>query len=413
MMGLGSIVLGLIANLPYIMAPATVIVIFLSEFTKTNVQGTLNEQLSLSSAATIISGCILIFMGIRPLGVFITKLIPIPISVGTAVGIGLLTSLKGATEAGIVIFESSTSSVSSTTTHIALGSLQDSDIYIVGFGYFLISILLHYRLKSAFCIALFLCTCLGWIVDPSGAPKRVGSVPQIHSNVDMLSTWNNPKLSLFTADLVFLNIIYLNGVLTPLIKMANLESVTSLAKNPRGKWVFVISGIMSIFSGFASGPPIVISPESIAGIKAGAKTGLSSIVGGIIFLLTIFLIPIFQAVPTAGTSPVLLMVGTILFQNVAGINWKNITESSTAFVVLFFIPFTSSVVQGVLIGYVNYVVVGTATLHNHEKFYSLLNYYLPEFAQKIKPKEKVDDDISIVVPEIQTVPDNEYNANNM
>ena len=141
---------------------------------------------------------------------------------------------------------------------------------------------------------------------------------------------------------------------------------------------------------------------------------MSSIVGGIIFLLTIFLIPIFQAVPTAGTSPVLLMVGTILFQNVAGINWKNITESSTAFVVLFFIPFTSSVVQGVLIGYVNYVVVGTATFHNHEKFYSLLNYYLPEFAQKIKPKEKVDDDdISIVVPEIQTVPDKEYNANNM
>ena len=409
MIGFGSIILGFIANLPYIMAPATVIIIFLSEFTSANVDGTLSDQLSLISTATIISGCLLILIGFKPFGVFITKLIPRPINVGTAVGIGLLTTFKGTTEAGIIEF-----TCDGTSTHLSLGNLQNNTIYIVGFGYFLISILLHYKLKSAFCIALFLCTCLGWIVSPSTAPKQFGSTPQLHSNVINSDSWTNPhdSLSLFTADLAFLTIIYLNGVLTPLIKLANLESATSLSKNPRGKWVFVISGIMSIFSGLGSGVPIVISAESLAGIKAGAKTGLSSIVGGLIFLCTIFLIPIFQAVPTAGTSPVLLMVGTVLFQNVGGINWKNVTDSSTAFVVLFFIPFTSSVIQGVLIGYINYVVVGTATLHNHEKLYSLLNYYLPELAQKIKPSEsspRTNDDDS-VVPEIQSVVDDVENV---
>ena len=70
---------------------------------------------------------------------------------------------------------------------------------------------------------------------------------------------------------------------------------------------------MTIFSGFFGGPPILISPESAAGIKAGARTGLSTVVAGLFFCVAVFFAPLFEGIPTAGTKYILHdMVITIL-----------------------------------------------------------------------------------------------------
>ena len=76
------------------------------------------------------------------------------------------------------------------------------------------------------------------------------------------------------------------------------------------------TGLTTVLSGYFSGPPILISPESAAGIKAGAKTGISTLVCGILFGIATFFYPIFAAVPAAGTAPLLIMVGVMLFANV-------------------------------------------------------------------------------------------------
>lgn len=68
----------------------------------------------------------------------------------------------------------------------------------------------------------------------------------------------------------------------------------------RGRWLYIICGIMTIISGCCGGPPILISPESAAGIKAGARTGLSTVVAGVLFCLATFFAPLFQGIPTAG-----------------------------------------------------------------------------------------------------------------
>jgi AGZA family xanthine/uracil permease-like MFS transporter len=69
---------------------------------------------------------------------------------------------------------------------------------------------------------------------------------------------------------------------------------------PRGRWLFVVCGVTTILSGYLSGPPILISPESAAGIKAGAKTGISTVVCGLLFLISVFFAPIFAEIPAAG-----------------------------------------------------------------------------------------------------------------
>jgi adenine/guanine/hypoxanthine permease len=79
--------------------------------------------------------------------------------------------------------------------------------------------------------------------------------------------------------------------------------------------------VSTILSGMFSGPPILISPESAAGIKAGAKTGFSTVVCGVLFGISVFFSPLFAAVPPAGTAPLLIMVGVLLFQNAKRIDW--------------------------------------------------------------------------------------------
>lgn len=199
---------------------------------------------------------------------------------------------------------------------------------------------------------MIFCSLVWWIYD-NAFPSTVFAAP--FADKANTSELHNSRLALLTVDLVFLYVLYLNGLVTSLSNLAHLTREDG--KTPRARWIFIISGILTILAGLLSGPPMLISPESAASIKAGAKTGLSTVVCGVLFCLSVFLSPVFEAVPAAGTSPILVMIGVILFQNVSRIDWRNIVEAAPAFVVLFYIPFTYSVIQGVILGYIVYMIV--------------------------------------------------------
>jgi AGZA family xanthine/uracil permease-like MFS transporter len=132
-------------------------------------------------------------------------------------------------------------------------------------------------------------------------------------------------------------------------------------------------------------PPLISSPMSI-GIKAGAKTGLSAVICGLLFLVSMFMSPIFQQVPHAGTSPVLLVIGTMLFQNVNRIDWSDIKDAAPAFCVLFFIPFMYSVVEGVLMGYYTYLLIGLFTGDLMQSCIGIVKDYRPALLESFQNK---------------------------
>ena len=173
-------------------------------------------------------------------------------------------------------------------------------------------------------------------------------------------------------DLIFLYILYLSGLIPTFTDLSGLQRPDGTT--PRGRWFFIIAGVMTILSGLFTSAPILISPESSAGIKAGAKTGLSTVVCGLLFLLTIFFSPVFRAVPAAATSPILMMIGIILFQDVNRINWKDMEDAATAFVVVFFIPFTYSIINGVVIGYVVYIIMCIFTGTLRKRFIEMADF---------------------------------------
>lgn len=364
--GLGSIIGGLLTNLPFIIAPPTVVSIYL-------VASMQEKSLvpEVGNAAVVLSGFFLMFLGYKPLAHLIGTLIPLPIQVGTTVGIGLLTALAGATEIGLI-------KTGGKYQILKKGEVSAEQLIAVS-GLVIISVAIHYKIKAAFCIALLFCTLVSWTYD-NDWPTSAGAMPSFHlSATDGLSS---KETGILAFDLTFLYILYLSGITTSLCNLAGLTRENG--EIPRGRWVFIISGIFTMLSGSFYGPPILISPESAAGIKAGAKTGLSTVVCGSLFLVSMFLSPIFQHVPHAGTSPVLLMIGTLLFQNVNRLDWSDVKDAAPAFCVLFFIPFMYSVVQGVLMGYYVYLLIGFFTgdlLHNSAAF---LKYYSPYLGEKIQ-----------------------------
>jgi AGZA family xanthine/uracil permease-like MFS transporter len=327
--GIGSIISGLFANLPFVLAPPTVVSIFLSVYLQQYNYGPKEGNI-----AVIISGFCLILFGWKPLGRFTARLIPISIQVGTAVGIGLLTALAGSTEINLV--------VSGTYTILKMGNIT-AEICIAFAGVIMVCIALRYHVKGSFCLAVLICSLIWWIYDDD-FPTAVASVPSME-----LASFNHVKskeLPLLTVDLVFLYVLYLNGLMTSLSNLAVLTREDSTI--PRGRWIYIICGGVTIASGLLCSAPILVSPESASSIKEGAKTGLSAVVAGVLFLIASLFNPIFEHVPAAGTSPILIMIGVILLQNVARIDWRNITNAAPAFVVLFYIPFTYSIIQGKL-----------------------------------------------------------------
>jgi adenine/guanine/hypoxanthine permease len=317
-------------------------------------------------------------------------LIPFSIQIGTAVGIGLLTALAGATEIDLV--------VTGHYTIVKLGKITpEVMVTIAGKLFFynllaplhhflslsgstLIAIALHYHIKGAFCLALCFGTIVWWTYDDSW-PKSVASVPKV-SLFEGFSSENYQDVILLTIDLLFLYILTLSGLVSSLSTLAGL--VRSDNTTPRNRWLFIVCGLCTCLSGLLSGPPILISPESASGIKGGAKTGLSTIVCGLLFAVSVFFNPIFRHVPSAATAPLLIAVGVILFQNVQKLNWKLITDSMPAYFVLFFIPFTYSILQGVAIGYVMYLILGVFT---GQIFYSALDLWIVYFGVPFKDWE--------------------------
>jgi len=243
---------------------------------------------------------------------------------------------------------------------------------IAFFGVFMICVSMRFHIKGSFCIAVVICSIVWWIYDKS-FPNEVFAVPAV-STVNFNRFVDREHVPLLTADLLFLYVLYLNGLVTSLSNLAVLTREDGAT--PRGRWVFIMSGFFTICGGLLTSAPILVSPESSAAIKEGAKTGLSTLVAGVLFIFAALFSPVFERVPAAGTSPVLVMIGLILFQNANRIDWRNVADAAPAFMVLFYIPFTYSIIQGVILGYIMYIAI---TLCTGEFLENLLHLYLVYF----------------------------------
>lgn len=370
--GVSSILCGFFSNLPFVLAPTTSTSIYFCIFLQ-------NRSLSTGDGkvAVFILGILYSLCGIRPIALFITNIIPYVIKVGVCLGVGLLIALEALTEIGLVR--------TGEHTVLDIGSFT-IEIYIAMFSFVVIGLALHYRVRGAFLIGLVFGTCLFWIATflhiNSTKDEKANPWPEsifirngeIDAGLQSLTTatLQNNVIYRLVFDLYIIGVILLNGLANGLAETAGLKRDDNTL--PRGKWLYAICGVGTILSAILGSGPIMISPESAPGIKAGARTGLSSVMCGCLFLLSTTLSPIFASTPSSGTSPVLLMIGMMLFENAKNVNWSSVKEALPVFLMAIFIPFTYSIFNGVIFGFGIYLILFLFTEQElfHKKFRTLI-----------------------------------------
>ena len=130
---------------------------------------------------------------------------------------------------------------------------------------------------------------------------------------------------------------------------------------PNVKQAFLADAIGTV-AGAALGTSTVTSfVESSAGVAAGGRTGLSSVVTAILFLLALFLTPLFLLIPSAATAPALIFVGYLMMKSVTGINFEDPVEGIPAFITILVMPFAYSIAEGIVWGVLAYVLLNVIT----------------------------------------------------
>lgn len=214
-----------------------------------------------------------------------------------------------------------------------------------------IGLAMYYHIPGPFVVGLLFGSIVYWIYDNSFPSEIVASPIFCLSSLP----WSHVSWSVINMvmNLLLLYVLTLNGLSQSLSDLAHLT--TPDRRIPKGHWLLVVCGISTIISGYLGGPPILISPESAAAIKSGASTGLGVFLCGIFFGLGLFFAPLITSIPTSGTSPLLILVGMLLFHNMEGIAWSDSKQAISAFWVVLMIPFTCSIFTGIGFGLLFYL----------------------------------------------------------
>jgi AGZA family xanthine/uracil permease-like MFS transporter len=349
--GVSCILSGFFSNLPFVLAPTTSTSLYFALFVQNQ-----NLETKDGNFSVFILGILFMLCGFRPLALYISNCIPFVMKVGICLGVGLLIALESLIEIGLVR--------TGERTVLDIGEF-DAEIYISMIAFVAIGLSLHFKIRGSFLVGLILGTSLFWawavVSGESGTTFNSSDILIKGHDVDFSldgfskSTVTKSMVYKLVFDLYIIGIILLNGLAHGLSEMTNVARGDGTL--PRGKWLYAACGMGTLLASTLSCGPIMISPESAPGIKSGARTGLSAVVCGILFLFSTILCPVFAQIPASGTSPVLLMIGMMLFENAGKVNWHSVKEALPVFLMCVFIPFTYSIFNGVIFGFGIYAIL--------------------------------------------------------
>jgi len=334
-----TLMMGVYARLPFAVAPGMGLNAF---FAYTII---LQDKVPWPTALGIVfwAGVLFLLISATPLRERIATAIPASLRLATAAGIGLLLTFIGLRNAGLVEPDPS--------TMVRLGMIDARAALLLG-GVVIAVVLMRRGSPLAFLTAIFAVTAIAWAFGLATAPDRILSLPDFSSVMLKLDISGALRPSLL-APIVSILFTDLFDSLSTFIGVATAAGLTEPDGRPlnlrRGLIVDAFATFVAGLAGTSSGTAYV---ESIAGIRMGGRTGMTSVVTALCFLPCLFIAPLAAAVPAYATAPVLVLVGVAMFQMVAQINFSAIEDALPAFVTLVLIPLTFSITQGILCGFI-------------------------------------------------------------
>jgi AGZA family xanthine/uracil permease-like MFS transporter len=348
----GCLLAAFVANAPLIIVPGMGINAL---FTYTIV-GSMGLNYKEALAAVVVSGILFALVAFSKLSVLLAKAIPHSLKESISVGIGLFIAFIGLQKSGII--------VENPTNFVALGNLS-SPLVLASILNLVITLFLFLKkVPGNFLISIIAGTVISWLfgmvhfsaVDMSFVSfkgyKNVGLSIDF-GKITTIPFWT-AAFSLVLV-LVFENIGILHSQVNVQLK----------APEKNGKALKAVS-ISAIACGLLGTSPPVSTVEGTAGITAGGRTGLTAVVTGTLFLMSLFVMPLIKMVPNAAIAPILIIIGGLMLTNVVNIDFHDFTEAFPAFLVIIMIPLTYSIVDGIAFGFISYPLVKLFTNKKHQ-----------------------------------------------
>ncbi|HOS30679.1 MAG TPA: NCS2 family permease [Treponemataceae bacterium] len=346
---IATLAMAFMANLPIALAPGMGLNAF---FTFTVVLG-MGVSWQVALTAVLLEGLLFIILSLFNVREAIIKAIPANLKKAVAVGIGLFIALIGLANAGVVVGD--------TGTIVGFAALKGGALVAV-IGLIITIVLYALKVPGSILIGIFATTIIGIPFGVTVIPEnfKAFSLPEspILFKFDFSAVFT---LKFFTIFFTFLFVDIFDTVGT-LVGVTTQAGLTDKDGNiPKVKQALLADAIGTV-AGAALGTSTVTSyVESSAGVAAGGRTGLTSVVTAILFLVALFLSPLFLLVPSAATAPALIFVGYLMMKSVTGINFEDPTEGIPAFICILVMPFSYSIAEGIVWGVISYVLLKAVT----------------------------------------------------
>ena len=346
-----TVVMAVYAKLPFALAPG----IGLSAFFAYTVVLTMGYSWQFALTAVFIEGLIFILLTITGLRQKIVDSMPLVLRRAISPGIGLFIAFIGLKNAGII--------VSNEATFVSLGDMHSSAVLLTCFGILLTGVLLARNVTGALLIGIITTTIVGIPLGVTNFSGIVDTPPSI-APVVMKFEWQNVfSIDMAVCVLTFLFIDMFDTIGT-LIGVSNRAGMVDEQGNiPRLNKAFMADAIGTTVGAMMGCSTITTFVESASGVNAGGRSGLTSISTAICFALSLFLAPLFLAIPAQATAPALFLVGVMMMRDIKDVDFSNYINAIPCFIIVAFMPLTFSISDGILLGLICYVLMQTFSGH--------------------------------------------------
>jgi adenine/guanine/hypoxanthine permease len=363
--GVLTILMGVVANYPLALAAG----LGLNAF----VAFAIASQMTWADAMglVVIEGVIILVLVLTGFRTAVFHAVPTSLKTAISVGIGLFIALIGFVDAGFVARIPDAANTSVPVQLGSTGELTGWPVVVFAFGMLVVIGLWVRKIKGAILISIVLTTILalvvyalgakdGWSLNEPKVPNDVFDAPHFDTvgHFSLLGSFDSigvvsSLLLIFT--LMLADFFDTMGTMTAIGAEAGLLDKDGIP--PNTERILVVDSIAAAAGGAAGVSSNTSYIESASGVGEGARTGIASVVTGVLFLLTILIAPLVEMIPSEAAVPALVLVGFLMMQQVREIDWSDLEIAIPAFLTIVLMPFTYSISVGIGAGFIAYVLI--------------------------------------------------------
>ena len=364
---IATLVMALWAKLPFALAPG----MGLNAFFAFAVVLGMGHTWQFALTAVFIEGIIFLLLTSFNIRELILNSIPMNMKHAISAGIGLFIAFIGLHNSGLI--------VDNPATLVGLGKISNTTVIITLFGLIFSGVLMALKVKGALLIGIFGATILGIPMGVTHLPEgnlisTPPSIAPIAFQFDFSEIFSMKMLViLFT--FLFVDMFDTVGTLIGVASKANM--LDKEGKLPRAKQALFADAIGTTVGAALGTSTVTTYVESASGVAEGGRTGLTSLTVAGMFLLALFLSPLFLMVPAAATAPILILIGSFMLSPITKVDFSDTTESIPVFLTVIMMPLTYSIAEGIVFGMLSYVIL--KLLSGRYKEVSIVSYIIALF----------------------------------